>query len=123
MKPEIKRPTPEFDTAERCFISEVANDDGDRQVSISRARVVPGGTTEWHFLVDTNERFIIVQGSGLMEMQGTEPTVVSVGDVVRIPAGVPQRITNTGDADLIFYCVCSPPFRSEAYRSAENGNG
>ena len=122
MQPEIKRPKREFDTAERCFISEVANDAGDEQVSISRARVVPGGTTEWHFLIDTNERFIIVQGTGLMEMRGTEPAVVSVGDVVRIPANVPQRITNTGDADLIFYCVCSPPFRSEAYRSGESGS-
>jgi mannose-6-phosphate isomerase-like protein (cupin superfamily) len=42
---------------------------------------------------------------------------VSVGDVVRIPAGVPQRITNTTDGDLVFFAVCTPRFVPSAYRS------
>jgi mannose-6-phosphate isomerase-like protein (cupin superfamily) len=38
-----------------------------------------------------------------------------VGDVVVIPAGVPQRISNAGPSDLEFYEVCTPRFRPEAY--------
>ena len=37
-------------------ILEVANDTGDRALSISRARVPPGVTTEWHRLIATEER-------------------------------------------------------------------
>jgi mannose-6-phosphate isomerase-like protein (cupin superfamily) len=38
---------------------------------------------------------------------------------VRIPAGVRQRITNIGNADLLFYCVCSPRFLPEAYVASD----
>ena len=38
---------------------------------------------------------------------------------VWIPAGVPQRISNTGEGDLVFHCLCTPRFRQEAYRDLE----
>jgi len=44
---------------------------------------------------------------------------VGPGDVVIIPAGARQRITNTGSVDLIFYCVCTPSFQPANYRSLE----
>ena len=50
---------------------------------------------------------------------GGEIAPVAVGDRVLIPAGVPQRITNTGDTDLEFYCLCTPRFRPEAYVDLE----
>ena len=104
----------EFKTDERCYILEIANDDNDN-MSISRARVEPGIITQWHKLNNTDERYIIVSGSGLMEIQGHEPTEVSYGDVVRIPANIPQRISNIGNIDLIFYCVCTPRFQKGCY--------
>jgi mannose-6-phosphate isomerase-like protein (cupin superfamily) len=61
------------------------------------------------------ERYIIISGEGIVEIGGLPPTNVAPGDVVRIPAGVKQRITNTGTTDLVFFCVCTPPFRKEAY--------
>lgn len=36
-----------------------------------------------------------------------------------IPAGVAQRIANTGTSDLLFYELCTPRFRKEAYRDLE----
>ena len=45
----------EFETPERCSILEIANDPDD-DVSISRARVRPGITTQWHRLAATDER-------------------------------------------------------------------
>ena len=119
MKAEIRRadPSKEFPTEENCFILEVANDAGDPDVSIARARVRPGVTTEWHRLERIVERYIIVRGTGRVEVGDLPPTTVTEGDVVRIPADVAQRITNIGDEDLVFFCVCSPRFVQSAYVS------
>jgi mannose-6-phosphate isomerase-like protein (cupin superfamily) len=105
----------EFHTAEGCWILEIANDISDPNVSIARARVPPNVTTEWHHLVDVEERYVIISGRGRVEVGDLAPTTVAPGDVVRIPAGTRQRITNVGDADLLFYCVCTPRFIPAAY--------
>ncbi|RJR29664.1 MAG: cupin domain-containing protein [Desulfobacteraceae bacterium] len=100
---------------EGCHILEVSNDAEDEAVSIARARVETGEATEWHRVKNTVERYVIVSGKGRVEVEGLEPTEVRAGDVVRIPAGLFQRIANTGMGDLLFYCVCSPRFRYENY--------
>ncbi len=119
MKAEIRRadPSKEFPTEENCFMLEVANDAGDPDVSIARARVRPGVTTKWHRLEGIVERYVIVRGKGWVEVGDLPPTIVTEGDVVRIPADVAQRITNIGDEDLVFFCVCSPRFVQSAYVS------
>lgn len=121
MRPAVKKSNShtEFPTAERCLITETANDANDEAASIARARVEPGVTTAWHQLKDIAERYIIVSGQGRMEMEGAEPTEVTAGDVVQIPPDTPQRITNTGPNDLIFYAVCTPPFTPECYIALE----
>ena len=105
----------EFRIPERCWILEVSNDRGDDAVSVARARVEPGVTTLWHELTGIDERYLIVQGRGIVEIHGLPPAEVCPGDIVRIPAGAPQRITNPEKEDLIFFCVCSPRFRQEQY--------
>lgn len=109
----------EFSTEERCAIVEVANDGDDADVSIARARVAPGVTTAWHRLTDTDERYLVVAGHGRVEIGEAPPAEVGPGDVVRIPAGVAQRIANIGAADLVFYAVCSPRFRAACYVALE----
>ncbi len=117
MRAERRRaePSQEFESSERCWILEVANDKGDEALSIARARVSPGVTTEWHELRDTDERYIIVTGYGRVEVGGLPSADVRPGDVVRIPANTPQRVTSTGSDDLVFYCVCTPRFRPYCY--------
>ena len=117
MNAEIRRTdlSREFWTHENCFILELANDSGDPDVSIARARVLPGVTTEWHRVIDIDERYVIVSGKGKVEVGDLPSTPVSDGDVVRIPANTPQRITNVGDVDLVFLCVCTPRFVQSAY--------
>lgn len=121
MHANIKRMTDitEFETSERCFIAEVANDDEDSSVSIARARVAPGVTTAWHKLDGVAERYIITQGKGLVEVDNLPPTTVNVGDVVRIPPNCPQRIQNLGEKNLLFFVVCSPRFTPECYIQLE----
>lgn len=105
----------EYDTPERCFINELANTADDPDVSIARARVAPGVTTRWHRLHGIAERYVILEGTGRVEVGGLPATDVAPGDVVRIPPGCRQRIGNTGAADLVFLAICSPRFVQEAY--------
>lgn len=117
MRAKIIHPdhTREFFTEEGCHIIESANCTDDEGVSIARARVEAGRSTRAHLLHDTTERYVILNGKGVVEVGGLDPEEVGPGDVVIIPPGVSQRITNTGSGDLVFLCVCSPRFRQENY--------
>ncbi len=105
-------------TGERCFITERLNDARVPQVSMATARVEPGTTTELHQLA-VNEWYLVRRGQGLMEVGDQAPFRVTGGDTVVIPAGVAQRITNTGDDDLEFDCVCIPRFSVDCYTALE----
>ena len=113
----------EYYTAEKCYITELSNTPDDPDVSIARARVEPGVTTHWHRLQGTSERYFIISGKGLVEIGEQSPQEVTAGDVVIIPQMCRQRITNTGDDDLIFLAICSPRFTQEAYEDIENIDG
>ena len=108
-------PDTEFYTPEKCYIVELSNTPDDPEASIARARVAPGGTTRWHRLIGTAERYVILDGSGRVQVGSLPPQKVGAGDVVLIPPSCPQRIANIGEKDLIFLAVCTPRFRPEAY--------
>jgi len=110
----------EFLTPERCFIFENWGSADDEKVSIARARVEPGVTTKAHHLKGVQEIYLITRGRGKVQVGNLEPTEVTKGDVVIIPAGTSQRMANIGRTDLIFYCICTPRFTNECYRDDEN---
>ena len=122
MKTAVRRPDPrqEFWTPERCFILETWNEESDGAVSVARARVEPGVTTQLHALEGIDERYLLTEGVGFVEVDGAAATPVEAGDLVFIPAGASQRITNTGSSDLVFYCICTPPFVPDAYIDLES---
>jgi len=103
---------------EGCHIIEVSNS-ADDTISIARARAEAGVTTRWHSVQHTTERYALLAGTGRVEIGDGVPTRVAAGDVVIIPAGARQRITNTGDDDLLFLAICSPRFQSDNYLSLE----
>ena len=113
-----RKPPPECWTSERCYITELLNDAEQPEVSVAHARVEPGVTTELHAL-SVAEWYVLEQGRGLMRVGNNEPFAVSDGDTVAVPKGVSQQITNTGDDDLVFLCVCVPKFSQECYTSLE----
>ena len=119
MKARIVKATSlkEFMTPEGCAIAENWGSKDDEKVSIARARVKPGVTTKEHHLKRVQEIYLIAQGRGIVNVGDLEPTKVSEGDLVVIPAGISQRITNAGKTDLVFYCVCTPKFSSSCYHS------
>ena len=113
----------EYFFEERCFISEWWNSEQDVDVSVARARVLPGVTTRLHRLRGIIERYIILEGQGLVEIDGRPASTVMPGDVVLIPPGVSQRISNPGISDLLFLVVCTPRFVPEAYEDLEGLGG
>ncbi|MGI9227288.1 MAG: cupin domain-containing protein, partial [Gammaproteobacteria bacterium] len=99
-----------------CYITEISNSTDDIEVSIARARVEPGVTTKLHCLKEVTERYVILDGEGLVEIDSTESYIVAVGDVVIIPPMCSQKITNTGAVDLMFLAICTPRFSKDCYQ-------
>ncbi|MFT3929735.1 MAG: cupin domain-containing protein [Spongiibacteraceae bacterium] len=109
----------EYYFREGCFITELSNRADDPDVSIAQARVEPGKTTRWHRLQHTTERYVILSGTGIVEVGDEKPRSVHKGDVVFIPALCAQRIHNNGSDDLIFLAICAPRFLPENYEDLE----
>jgi mannose-6-phosphate isomerase-like protein (cupin superfamily) len=108
----------EFRTRERCHITELVNDPGLGAFSLAETRVEPGVTTELHKL-DVNEWYVVRSGRGRIEVGGQPWADMAAGDYVAIPAGISQRIENTGSDDLVFQCVCLPRFTPDCYQALE----
>jgi mannose-6-phosphate isomerase-like protein (cupin superfamily) len=121
MKPLIVKQSEieEFHTEEKCFIKELLNSDADPGLSFALARVEPGVTTVLHSLKDTTERYLVIAGTGTMEVGTLPPASVSKGDLVLIPPDTPQRISNDGLGDLVFCCICTPRFEPSVYVDLE----
>ncbi len=99
---------------EGCFIVEYYNTPSDSAVSVARARVPAGGGTALHRLEGVCERYCILHGEGIVEVDGVR-RVVRASDTVLIPPGASQRIVNCGSGDLVFLCICTPRFTPECY--------
>jgi mannose-6-phosphate isomerase-like protein (cupin superfamily) len=110
----------EFASSENVAILESWHSRRDPGLSVARARLLPGETTETHCLDRTTERYLIVKGSGIVHIGALGPVRVGPGDVVFIPPRVSQRISNAGESDLVFYCLCTPAFDAGDYRRLDH---
>ena len=121
MKASIKHQNvaDEFYTPEQCYITELSNSADDPELSIARARLEPGVTTQWHRLAATAERYYILSGKGRVDIGELGPRDVCAGDIVLIPAMCRQRIANVGADDLVFLAICTPPFSNDVYEDIE----
>ena len=115
----VSKNVSEFWTSERCFILEILNDAEHPKSSLAVARIPPGVTTQLHRLNDTEETYIIKKGCGVLEIDG-EKSELQLGDAIIIPAGASQKISNIGDEDLEFFCLCTPRFLPECYEDLED---
>ena len=78
-----------------------------RNQSLAEATLPAGGQTERHYHRLSEEFYYLVEGCGLMEIDGQEREV-SVGDAILIPAGAWHQIRAI--EPLRFLCCCSPPY-------------
>lgn len=109
----------EYYFEEGCFILELSNSAQDPQLSIARARVKAGVSTRLHRLAGVVERYVILSGTGSVEVDDQPAQTVSVGNVVIIPPLCAQKITNTGAEDLVFLALCTPRFEKQYYEDIE----
>jgi len=72
----------------------------------------PKGYSEVHAHVVTEHVYYILQGRGIVELDG-EKHLVEPHTFVHIPAGVQHGIFNTGLEDLVFIVAGSPPGDTE----------
>jgi len=80
-----------------------------KNMSIAEARVKPGEITEYHFHRKSQEIYFILEGIGMMEMEGKDKEV-RVNDCIFIPAGTKHRIKNIGKRTLRILCQSSPAY-------------
>ena len=72
-------------------------------------------TTRWNRLNGTTEGYVILSGSGRVEVGELPAKQVPPNDAVLIPARHQQRITCTSAEDLVFVAIRTPHFKPEAY--------
>jgi mannose-6-phosphate isomerase-like protein (cupin superfamily) len=89
--------------------------------SLAEATLHPGRETEAHFHRRTEEVYYFLHGLGRIRV-GEEEREVKPGDAVLIPAGSRHKTWNTCDEDLVFLCVCCPPYEHEDTVMAEEGH-
>lgn len=104
---------PSFVTKDTSIIREILAPnnapDAIRNQSLAEATLPPGASTEPHYHPATEEIYYILGGQAKMRI-GEETRSVKPGDAIAIPPGLPHRITNTGDRDLVFLCCCAPAY-------------
>ena len=101
-------------TKDRSVIRELMHPSvqGNRLQSLAEATVPPGAVTLLHRHAITEEIYHFTAGEGRMTLGG-EQFDVRAGDTVCIPPGLAHRLENTGRADMVLLCACSPAYSHE----------
>jgi len=104
----------EFVAGDNCLLREILHPDKADlalRYSLAHAVVKPGETT-WIHRLRTSEVYYIIEGEGIMHING-EDAPVRPGSTVYIPPLANQSITNAGKGDLKFICIVDPAWRKE----------
>jgi mannose-6-phosphate isomerase-like protein (cupin superfamily) len=89
--------------------------------SLAQAVLKPGRSSLPHKLKTASEVYYILEGEGLLVI-GEESERVRPGQAVYIPPGSVQFLRNTGEQDLKFLCLVSPPWRIEEEELCQGGS-
>ncbi|HEY7197686.1 MAG TPA: cupin domain-containing protein [Gaiellaceae bacterium] len=84
---------------------------GARAQSLAEASLDPGAETTCHYHAETEEIYVVVEGSGEMEVEGDRRTV-EPGDAILIPPGAWHQL-RAGTEGIRILCCCAPPYRDE----------
>jgi len=79
---------------------------------LAEAWLVLGQATERHYHARSEELYVLLDGTGEMELDGDRRTV-GPGDAILIPPGGRHQIRADASAPLRFLCCCAPPYSDE----------
>jgi mannose-6-phosphate isomerase-like protein (cupin superfamily) len=82
----------------------------DRQ-SLAEAALAPGQATQRHYHALSEELYLLLEGGGLMEVDG-ERQPVGPEDAVLIPPGAWHQLT-AGEDGARLLCCCVPPYSDD----------
>jgi mannose-6-phosphate isomerase-like protein (cupin superfamily) len=80
--------------------------------SLAEAWLEPGQATERHYHARTEEIYVVLDGSGDMEVDGDRRRV-GPGAAILIPAGAWHQIRAETGEPLRFLCCCAPPYSDD----------
>jgi mannose-6-phosphate isomerase-like protein (cupin superfamily) len=78
-----------------------------RNQSLAEASLARGASTEHHYHKKSEELYFLLEGEGIMEIDGEEHPVAP-GDAILIAPGAWHQIT--ASTALRFLCCCAPPY-------------
>jgi mannose-6-phosphate isomerase-like protein (cupin superfamily) len=82
-----------------------------RNQGLAEATLGPAQATVRHYHRDSEEIYLLLEGTAQMEVDG-EKRDVSPGDAILIPPGAWHEIT-AGPEGVRFLCMCAPPYRHD----------
>lgn len=88
------------------------NDDVQLPFSMAFAKLSTGKSSLPHRLKTSSEVYFILGGRGKLYIDEIE-FEVSEGGTALVPANALQWISNTGNSELSFLCIVSPPWNKE----------
>ena len=80
-----------------------------RNQSLAEARLAPGGSTQEHYHLKSEEIYYITHGRGRMRIE-EELREVGPGDAIAIAPGRKHKLWNTGSGTLRLLCCCAPAY-------------
>jgi mannose-6-phosphate isomerase-like protein (cupin superfamily) len=84
-----------------------AGDLGSRNLSVTWVDIAPGAEQRAHSHEESEQVYVIVRGSGQMQVAG-DVEEVGEGDLVFIPPATDHGILNTGSEPLVYVTAASP---------------
>ena len=99
---------PTFVAGDLTILREILHPDKDKvdlPYSLAHAMISPGNRSLPHKLKGS-ELYIFLTGKGQIVIDQERQDVVA-------PALAEQFVVNTGDTNLVFYCIVSPPWKED----------
>ena len=83
-----------------------------RRQSLAEATVGAGRSTLAHYHRESEEIYLVVAGSGRLQL-GDDAAAIGPGDCVVIPPGTVHRLWADDGTPLVVVCSCVPPYSHE----------
>jgi mannose-6-phosphate isomerase-like protein (cupin superfamily) len=81
---------------------------GSRNLSVTWLSLPAGAEQTLRSREEAEQAYVVVRGTGTMSVAG-DTQEVGEGDMIMVPPATDHSVSNTGEADLAFVSIQSPP--------------